>query len=695
MVNQVGQSLGRRRGIRYRLTAWGVALLTAALVVNTLIGSIYTGTQIRQSAAALQSEIAATAARQVQSFVGRKIERLQDLGVTMSLSPMGADDQRLLALLLLKSDSAFSELTALDRNGKELFKLSEARIYSPAELTQQRMTPPYRHAALGETFVGSVYTSNRAEPLLTIAVPIKSSPREVIGILIAKINLKFLWDLFGEIHFGKGGIAYLIDERANLIAHRDASIVLKKTNLTDLPKVRAYLQKTSMDTTPAEEGPGINGSPVLSTYAPVRELGWAVVVEEPVELALANLSELRRYGGILLLLGLALGAGVIVWITGKITRPIQDLRSGVAVIGAGNLDHRVTITSNDEIGQLASEFNHMAEVLKGAYATLEQKVEQRTRQVATLYEVTKTVNQSLDLDRVLQEVVERITQIFHFDTTRVYLFDSERENLIARAFFETDADPWTGIQRFEQGHGVIGHVVATGDAILFADVQNDPRYEALTDTFASRQAGCHFLAILPIKIHDSVLGALGISGKEPRVLADEEMRLLTSMCEHIAVAVEKGNLFEQVKTRSRHLEVLNTIGAAISQSLNLDEVLDQAVDKVARKVGFDASWIYQFDTGAGLLHMKAFYGLSDDLAAEMATRPAHVGTIGEVLATGEAMVFDDVLHDDRYQKFSRGGMVASLGFASAGAFPIKAKEQIIGTLHVANRSKRHFDAEEI
>jgi signal transduction histidine kinase len=684
-----------RRSIRYRLTAWSVLLLAVALLVNTLIGSIYSRAQIHRAAAELQSEIAATAARQVQSFVARKIERLEDLGAAMSLSPMGSDGQRSLALLLLKNDSNFSELAVLHPDGKELLKFSEARVDSPANLTQQSATPPYHQAASGKTYVGPVYTSDRAEPLVTIAVPIKSSPRKVIGILIAKVNLKFLWDIFAEIHFGKGGFAYLIDEKANLIAHHDPSMVLKKTNLKDLPKVRAYLQKASLDTVHAQEGLGINGKPALSTYASVPELGWAVVVEEPVELALADLSELQRYGGLLLLVGLLVGAGAIVWITGKITRPIQTLRAGVAVIGDGNLDHRVAITSSDEIGQLASEFNHMAEVLSGAYATLEQKVEQRTRQVAALYDVTKTVNQSLALDRVLQEVVERITQIFHFDTTRVYLLDSKRENLIARAYFENDAEPWTGIQRFEPGRSVVGHVVATGKAIVFADVQSDPRYEALTDTFASRQAGCHFLAMLPIKIQDSLLGAMSISGKETRVLADEEMQLLTSMCEHIAVAVEKGNLFEQVKTRSRHLEVLNTIGAAIGQSLNLDEVLDQAVDKIAKNVGFHAAWIYQFSDRDGLLHMKAFHGLSDDMASSMATREPNVGTIGHVLATGESLVFEDISNDDRYHELSRGGTVASLGFASAGAFSIKAKEKIIGTLHVANRSKRHFSADEI
>ena len=94
--------------------------------------------------------------------------------------------------------------------------------------------------------------------------------------------------------------------------------------------------------------------------------------------------------------------------------------------------------------------------------------------------------------------------------------------------------------------------------MIFNDVESAPRYGQTSASGATRAAGFHLLAVLPITIHGKPLGTLALSGMEKRALADEELRLLTSMCEHIAVAVEKGNLFDQVVTRSRHLEVLKT-----------------------------------------------------------------------------------------------------------------------------------------
>jgi signal transduction histidine kinase len=96
----------------------------------------------------------------------------------------------------------------------------------------------------------------------------------------------------------------------------------------------------------------------------------------------------------------------------------------------------------------------------------------------------------------------------------------------------------------------------------------------------------------------------------------------------------------------------------------------------------------------GLLRMKAFHGLRDDMAASMATLSAHAGVAGKVIETGQRVIFEDIQSDDHYRALAREGKVVALGFANAAVFPIIAKEKIIGTLHVASRAKRHFAVDE-
>ncbi|MSP41500.1 MAG: hypothetical protein EXR70_23690 [Deltaproteobacteria bacterium] len=141
----------RRNSIRYRLAAWGVGLLAGALAITTFIGSSYTRSQIQRSAAELQSEVASTTARRVESFIIRKLERLEDIGTAMSLNPLGSAGQRMLGLLLLKNDPAFSEVAVLDGAGMEVLKFADSRVFSTADLKSRRQELEFTEAARGRT----------------------------------------------------------------------------------------------------------------------------------------------------------------------------------------------------------------------------------------------------------------------------------------------------------------------------------------------------------------------------------------------------------------------------------------------------------------------------------------------------------------------------------------------------------------
>ncbi|MGH7835196.1 MAG: ATP-binding protein, partial [Candidatus Binatia bacterium] len=179
-------------------------------------------------------------------------------------------------------------------------------------------------------------------------------------------------------------------------AHRDASLVLKKMNLGHLDKVREFLRSPARsDRAPAQEGRGLMDRTVLATYAPVPDLGWAVILEEPIDAALANVERLKRYALVLLIVGLVVGAAVIVWVSSRMIGPIQELHQGATIIGSGNLDYRVDIKTGDEIEWLGEEFNKMAGELKVSYATLEQKVQDKTAELGEANSELEQANCSL------------------------------------------------------------------------------------------------------------------------------------------------------------------------------------------------------------------------------------------------------------------------------------------------------------
>jgi signal transduction histidine kinase len=554
--SQIRVAVGRG-GIRSRLMTWGLGLFGVAFALNTIAGSIYTRRQIGQSTAALQAEIAGLTARHIQTFIARKIERLDDLASSMALHRLGADEQRILAHLLVKKDSSFSEISLLNDQGRELFKISDRRVILNTDLEDLSDTAAYRSFIEGHTYISPVYTSDRAEPYFLLAVPLRSAPGKSAGGLIARTNLKFLWDVVSEKKFSRAGYVYLVNETGDLIAHQDSSLVLKHPNLTSLPKVAKFLGSRAADQVPGERGLGVNGAEVLSTYALVPDLGWAVVVEEPVDFALADIRKLQWFTEVILAVGLILGTLLIAFISNRITRPILELRQSAEIIGKGDLSHRVNVSSKDEIAELGAQFNQMAEALKSSRDTLEKKVELRTQEISALYDVTTTVNQSLAIETVLNDVIKKVTARFNFDTTRIFLFDSQFETLTLRAYYNTAHAPGIGVGPFRKGQSIVGRVAESGEPALFEDLQTDSRYLAWSKSRASHAAGFHFFAALPIKTKTKIFGAIACSGAEPRRLSSQEVRLLNSMCEHVAMAIEKANLFDEVNKRSEELERKN------------------------------------------------------------------------------------------------------------------------------------------
>jgi signal transduction histidine kinase len=686
----------RGGGIRRRLLIWGLSLFGIALLVVVVAGYSYMVRQIRQDAAALQSELASVTAEQIRNFVRRKIERFSDNADALSLYQLGSKEQQLLLRLLAKNDSSFTDASIINSQGMEVVKVSDRKVYFPSDLTDQSKSPKFIKALKGEDYISPVYTSTRAQPYVTLAIPLWGAAQSIVGVVSAEADLSFLWEAIGKIRFGTAGYAYLVDERGNLIAHRDATLVLKRMNLGQVDGVRRFLRNpTRSDPSPAHEGKGLTDSPVLVTYAPVPELGWSVILEEPVDAALANVEILKRSALVFLVVGLFVGAAIIAWVSQKITRPIQELRQDVATIGAGNLEHRANIKTGDEIEELAGEFNKMTGALQNSYATLEQKVEQRTKEVTALYEVTTAVNESLALKDILHAVIAQIAEIFGFESTRVYLFNDEMKELELRASFEGDLKHSTVTRTFKRGEGIVGRVAESAEPMIFEDTRTDPRYAALSATKAKYSAKQSFFAVFPIKTQSRVFGAILFNARSPRKLTSDEMRLLTSMSEHLAVAVEKASLFRQSEKRSQQLSVLNTIGAALSQSLDLEMVLKEAIEKMIETLNFDASWIYILDPAKEELRLKAYKGLGEEAARSMDRRDLSAGATGKIFETGERLVFEDLQNDTGDKQLSPQNKVGPLGFASAAGFPIKAKEKVIGVLHLANKARRHFVPDEL
>lgn len=120
---------------------------------------------------------------------------------------------------------------------------------------------------------------------------------------------------------------------------------------------------------------------VLSAYRYIPMLSWGLVAKQDLKEAFAPVEKLKNHVMALIFVCITVVIALGISFTNRITQPILQLAQGAKAIASGNLDHRIPITSQNEVGLLAGEFNDMAAKLKESYSNLEQKVEEKTSQL--------------------------------------------------------------------------------------------------------------------------------------------------------------------------------------------------------------------------------------------------------------------------------------------------------------------------
>ncbi|MBL4693883.1 PAS domain-containing protein [Candidatus Gracilibacteria bacterium] len=140
------------------------------------------------------------------------------------------------------------------------------------------------------------------------------------------------------------------------------------------------------------------GVSVLGTHIYFPELGWCLLGEIDTQEALTNPLRSLLYFSILIIAVVILLAMIsAVWFSRYLTKNIEDVEKGIKEIEKGNLDYKINLQSDDEIGQLSKTFDSMADQIKEARSALEGKVEERTKALVQEKEVSETQKRRLNI----------------------------------------------------------------------------------------------------------------------------------------------------------------------------------------------------------------------------------------------------------------------------------------------------------
>ena len=418
--------------------------------------------------------------------------------------------------------------------------------------------------------------------IVTLSAPVYSN-NNFLGVIGIDIQLQNFFKA-GNIKIGETGYTFLVDgvghilamppqgytlfglqpEEVSINGSPEQSIVGKGS-----PELQNAVAKMMIFSHASVEVVSINNENVYFAFAPISTPGYrlGIVVPEKefttdvvtAENKAQNQIQNSLRGMTIILIFLFIGAVVISLFVGQIiTRPLLRLTQTVETISEGNLTVRANISGEDETGTLAKAFNTMTDRLNENLAQLEERVTERTQelekanernvrranQFETVARVAHTIRSTQTLESLLPLITVAISEQFGFYHVGIFLLDTRHEYAVLTA-----SNSEGGQKMLKRNHrllvggtGIVGFVTKSGQPRVALNVGEDSVYFNNSDLPETRSE-----IALPLRIGSETFGALDVQSKQTNAFAQEDISILSTLADQVAVAIQNARSYQQTQ----------------------------------------------------------------------------------------------------------------------------------------------------
>jgi PAS domain S-box-containing protein len=334
----------------------------------------------------LQSQLAARAAAELNSFIVSNIRVLETVGALYNPEfPVNYIEANQTVQNTLFRNDNFEDISIVDRDGKEIIRQHRIHVINRADLKDIHESEAFKTVREKGVYVGPLHIE-AVKPLFTLGRRLTDARGDFFGAVFAEVDAQIMPKIMMNISeiAGENGLAYMVDRNGVIVAHPDLSLILLEKDISSTPIVKSL--RSSLNDAPVSEryyndkNEHILGSAYhiafesfdLKLTEPFKT-DWYIIIEQHYSSILVEADRSAVFAVILSILVMISVVIAAFFLSKKISSPIESLSNVALEFGRGNLDYRTPISSNDEIGDLAKSFNKMAETISNSIIRLREE----------------------------------------------------------------------------------------------------------------------------------------------------------------------------------------------------------------------------------------------------------------------------------------------------------------------------------
>lgn len=586
----------------------------------------------------------------ISTVVNFRIEQANEIATSNFMQEIGSSNTNNLNFNIervKKEIPVFLEISAIDREGNVV--ASTDRILINSNFSEKEL---FKRAKEKLYIGGLEHYDNRTGFIISSPV-FNRSTHEFQGVVAFRIYPKLIYDVTGDYTgLGETGESLLVQKREDYV------VFLNPLRHDESAALRLWVPINSPIAEPAKHaangemgmlrGLDYRGKDVFAAYTYNSVIDWGIVVKIDSSEALIPVTDLKNRSIALGIFYFAVLSALAFFIGRKFTGPLIRLSNASKKVAKGYLTVQIEPESTDEIGELAHSFNIMVQKLKELYEGMDMKVKERTRilnrkniELEALIKTNQSISTGLDLNNVLDTAVREAVRIVNVSYCSIILVDEGKD-------YGTVTSEYSPLFRLEPS---LGDRVDLKDCPTMDEAFQGKQYVLIEDTEKAElspkeketvnRLNMRSVLVMPLVLGEKKLGIMQLSSiGEIKNFSQEEINICQTIANQVAIAIENAHMFTHLKRHDQTLETLFEIDRVVSQSLDLDKLLKEAIAKTVQVTLSDAGWIYLLGEDGKTLDLKTYIGISEELAHKASRLEVGQGVSGIAVKTGKPVTMD-------------------------------------------------------